>query len=72
LGPLKGALDPRPDPTPSNIAVSISEIRPFLDVLPFIEAVEKMRTFYKSKKLDLFKDGVSLPGLVLKYLMKGT
>ena len=38
-----------------------------LDVLPFIEAVEKMKTFYKAKKLDLFKDGVSLPGLVLKY-----
>jgi hypothetical protein len=43
-----------------------------LDVLPFIEAVEKMKTFYKAKKLDLFKDGVSLPGVVLKYLMKGT
>jgi hypothetical protein len=43
-----------------------------LDVLPFIEAVEKMKTFYKAKKLDLFKDGVSLPVLVLKYLMKGT
>ena len=43
-----------------------------LDVLPFIEAVEKMKTFYKDKKLDLFKDGVSLPGLVLKYLMKST
>jgi hypothetical protein len=46
-----------------------------LDVLPFVEAVEKMKTFYKNKKLDLFKDGVSvvsLPGLVLKYLMKGT
>ena len=43
-----------------------------LDVLPFIEAVEKMKTFYKPKKLDLFKDGASLPGLVLKYLMKGT
>ena len=31
-----------------------------------------MKTFYKAKKLDLFKDGVSLPGLVLKYLMNGT
>ena len=38
-----------------------------LDVLPFIEAVEKMKQFYKMKKLDIFKDGVSLPGLVLKY-----
>ncbi len=43
-----------------------------LDVLPFIEAVEKIKTFYKAKKLDLFKDGVSLPGLVLKYLVIGT
>jgi hypothetical protein len=31
-----------------------------------------MKSFYKAKKLDLFKDGVSLPGLVLTYLMKGT
>ena len=43
-----------------------------LDVIPFIEAVEKMKNFYQDKKLDLFKDGVSLPGLVLKYLMKST
>jgi hypothetical protein len=43
-----------------------------LDVLAFIEAVEKMKTFYKNKKLDLFKNGVSLPGLVLKYLMVET
>ena len=28
--------------------------------------------FYKMKKLDIFKDGVSLPGLFLKYLMRGT
>ena len=43
-----------------------------LDVIPFIEAIEKMKSFYKNKKLDLFKDGVSLPGLVLKYLMRQT
>ena len=43
-----------------------------LDVIPFVEAVEKMKEFYKLKKLDIFKDGVSLPGLVLKYLMKST
>ncbi len=43
-----------------------------LDVLPFIEAVEKLKDFYKLKRLDIFKDCVSLPGLVLKYLMKGT
>jgi hypothetical protein len=38
--------------------------------LPFIEAVEKMKMFYTEKKLDHFKDGVSLPGLVLKCLIK--
>ena len=31
-----------------------------------------MKQLYKMKKLDIFKDGVSLPGLVLKYLMRGT
>lgn len=41
-----------------------------LDVLPFVEAIEKMKEFYKLKRLDIFKDGVSLPGLVLKYLIK--
>ena len=43
-----------------------------LDVIPFVEAIEKMKVFYKNKKLDLFKDGVSLPGLVLKYLINST
>ncbi len=31
-----------------------------------------MKDFYQLKRLDIFKDGVSLPGLVFKYLMKGT
>ena len=31
-----------------------------------------MKEFYKIKRLDIFKDGVSLPGLVLKYLIKST
>ena len=43
-----------------------------LDVLPFIEALGKMKTFYENKNLDIFKDGVSLPGLVLKYLIRST
>ena len=43
-----------------------------LDVIPFAEAVEKMKVFYRKRKLDIFKDDVSLPGLVLKYLMKST
>ena len=31
-----------------------------------------MKEYYKIKRLDIFKDGVSLPGLVLKYLIKST
>ena len=38
-----------------------------LDALTFIEDIEKMKQFYIDKRLDIFKDGVSLPALVLKY-----
>ena len=31
-----------------------------------------MKEFYKLKRLDIFKDGVSLPGFVSKYLIKST
>ncbi len=31
-----------------------------------------MKTFYRAKKSDSFKDGDWLPGFVLKYWMKGT
>ena len=39
-----------------------------LDVLPFLEAVEKMSAFWQERKMDMFKDGISVPGLTLKYL----
>ena len=39
-----------------------------LDVVPFPEAVEKMSQFWQERKIDMFKDGVSVPGLTLKYL----
>ena len=39
-----------------------------LDVVPFIEAVEKMSQFWRERKIDMFKDGISVPGLTLKYL----
>lgn len=38
------------------------------DVQPFIEAVEKLSRFYKENSIDLFKDGISVPGLTMKYL----
>jgi hypothetical protein len=37
-----------------------------LDVLLFVESVEKIKTL-NDKNIDLFKQGVLLPGLVLKY-----
>ncbi len=41
-----------------------------LDVEPFIEALEKMNEFYRIRGIDTFKDGISVPGLTLKYLFK--
>ena len=42
-----------------------------LDVEPFVEAIEKMFEFYQPRSLDLFKDGISVPGLVMKKLFSG-
>ena len=39
-----------------------------LDVVPFLEAIEKMSTFWKERSINMFKDGVSVPGLTMKYL----
>ena len=39
-----------------------------LDVKPFVEAVEKMAQTYRDKGVDLFKDGISVPGLTLTYI----
>ena len=43
-----------------------------LDVAPGLEALEKMRAFYTEKGIDILKDAVSLPGLSLHYLLRGT
>ena len=40
------------------------------DVEPFVEAVGKMALFYRERKIDVFKDGISVPGLTMKYLFK--
>ena len=40
------------------------------DVVPFLEALEKQFNFYKQLGVDMFKDGISVPGLTLKYLFK--
>ena len=40
-----------------------------LDVIPFLEAIVKMISkFWKERDIDIFKDGVSVPGLTMKYL----
>ena len=38
------------------------------DVLPFLEALEKQFVFYQKQNIDMFKDGISVPGLSLLYL----
>jgi len=43
-----------------------------LDVGPFVEALEKMKAFYGERGIDICKDAVSLPGVALQYLLRGT
>ncbi|XP_066278985.1 uncharacterized protein [Branchiostoma lanceolatum] len=38
------------------------------DVVPMLEAVQRMSDFYKDRQIDMFKDGISVPGLTMKYL----
>ena len=42
-----------------------------LDVGPFIEALQKMKTYYVERGIDIGKDAVSLPGVSLQYLLRG-
>ena len=39
-----------------------------LNVVSFLEAIAKMSEFWKEQRIDILKDGVSLPGLTMKYL----
>ena len=41
------------------------------DVEPFLEAIAKQATFYHDRHIDMFKDGISVPGLSLLYLFNG-
>ena len=43
-----------------------------LDVAPGLETLEKMRALYTDKGIDILKDAVSLPGVSLHYLLRGT
>ena len=42
-----------------------------LDVAPGLEALEKMKNFYTEKGIDILKDGFSVPGVSLHYLLRG-
>ena len=43
-----------------------------LDVAPGLEALQKMKNFYEEKGIDIMKDAVSVPGVSLNYLLKGS
>ena len=38
------------------------------DVVPFLEAIDKQLAFYRQQNIDMFKYGISVPGLTLLYL----
>ena len=38
------------------------------DVTPFLEAIDKQAAFYRDRDIDMFKDGISVPGLSLLYM----
>jgi hypothetical protein len=39
-----------------------------LDVLPFLEAIEKQVSIYRKKEIDMFKDAVSIPGIAVEWM----
>lgn len=39
----------------------------FLDVQPFLEAIEKQSQIYKMGNIDMLKDAISLPGLAIRW-----
>src|SRR2546421_7631434 len=39
------------------------------DITPFVKAIEFMRNYFQYFHLDMFKDGVSLPGMALKMMV---
>ena len=52
----------------------ITTMRDFLvwynnrDAVPFLEALDKQFAFYQQQIIDMFKDGISVPGLILLYM----
>ena len=52
----------------------MSTLRDFLvwynnrDVVPFLQVIDQQFDFYQQRKIDMFKQGISVPGLTLLYL----
>ena len=42
----------------------------YKDVEPMLEAIDTMFQFNQNRRIDMFKDGISVPGLVLKYMFQ--
>ena len=40
------------------------------DVIPFLQSIDKQFAFYQQHNIDMFKDGISVPGLSLLYIFK--
>lgn len=40
-----------------------------LDMVPFLEALEKMIQFWRQHDIDMLKEPISLPGLAFKFEM---
>ena len=40
------------------------------DVVPMLDAIKKMLRFYTNRHIDMFKDGISVPRLTLKYMFQ--
>ena len=40
------------------------------DVEPFVKAIERQRTMYKDKGIDMLKEAISLPGLAVRWMFK--
>ena len=43
-----------------------------LDVAPFVRAINEHSKFFIERSVDMFKDGLTLPGLTLKFLFQNT
>ena len=43
-----------------------------LDVAPFVKAINVHSKFFTDRGVDMFKDGLTLPGLTLKFLFENT